>query len=240
MFMSILDNTIVNVALTAMERDFQSNINNIQWVVTAYYLAQAATIPIAATSELALASKRLFLMALAVFTVGSLLCGISPISWAPGRRSPPDSIPGASGERGRHALSAGVGAGFWRVPPIERAAASAVISIPVLIAPAFGPTLGGLIVDSSVGWPGIFFLNVPVGVLAMALVQRVVDPDPRRASEAEERRPFDLPGLFLSMVGIVLVVYTFSIVSQTNPRSITLDNPSGDLNGWEDPLVWRC
>lgn len=240
LFMAVLDNTIVNVSLAAMERDFDTTINRIQWVITGYFLAQAAVIPVAGYLGNRFGIKRLFIIALAIFTVGSLLCGLSP------------RLVGASGGDGvliGFRVLQGIGGGmlfplgsaiaFNVFPPVERAAASATISIPVLIAPALGPTVGGLIVDSRLDWPGIFFINVPVGIIAMILIARVVRPDrPHAADDPATRRGLDIPGLALSMIGVLFVVYAFTLVSQTKPGTITAANPNGDLYGWSYWLVW--
>jgi EmrB/QacA subfamily drug resistance transporter len=240
LFMAVLDNTIVNVSLAAMERDFHTTINRIQWVITGYFLAQAAVIPVAGYLGNRFGIKRLFIIALGIFTVGSLLCGLSP------------RFVGANGGDGvliGFRVLQGIGGGmlfplgsaiaFSVFPPVERAAASATISIPVLIAPALGPTVGGLIVDSRWDWPGIFFINVPVGILAIILIARVVRPDPPRdAADPAARGGIDVPGLVLSMIGVLLVVYAFTLVSQTRPGTITAANPNGTLYGWSYWLVW--
>jgi EmrB/QacA subfamily drug resistance transporter len=239
LFMAVLDTTIVNVALVAMEKDFNTTINGVQWVITGYILAQAAIIPVTGYFGNRFGVKRVFMIALAIFTVGSLLCGLSRDV--------------ASGSAGLNLLIAfrvlqGIGGGmlfplgttiaFGAFPPEERASSSAVVAIPVLFAPALGPTVGGLIVDSGIKWPGIFFINVPVGILALILVARIVRPDERAATLAGERRSFDYAGLFLSITGVVMVVYAFVVVSQTRGGSITPQNPNGVINGWGYWPVW--
>src|SRR5206468_3797052 len=124
LFMAVLDNTIVNVSLAAMERDFHTTINRIQWVITGYFLAQAAVIPVAGYLGNRFGIKRLFIIALAIFTVGSLLCGLSP------------RLVGANGGDGvliAFRVLQGIGGGmlfplgsaiaFNVFPPVERAAA---------------------------------------------------------------------------------------------------------------------
>jgi MFS family permease len=267
LFMAVLDNTIVNVALTAMQISFHTDINTIQWVITAYFLAQAAVIPVAGYLALRVGLKRTFIVALAIFTLGSLLCGLSP------------HLVGANG--GDKVLIIfrvfqGIGGGmlfplataiaFGVFPPAERASSSAVIALPVLLAPTLGPTVGGLIVDSSAGWPGIFFINIPVGIIAILLFARIYQP--QRASSSKTgaavslgeavsgqlqlpagsaagaaggnapRPKFDYVGLILSIVGVVLVVYAFTVVSQTKPGSVTPLNPRGAVYGFGYWLVW--
>ena len=238
LFMAVLDSTIVNVALVSMERDFKTNINSVQWIVTGYILAQAAVIPVAGYFGNRFGIKRVFMIALTIFTIGSLLCGLSKDF--------------ATGSAGLNLLIVfrliqGVGGGmlfplgatiaFGAFPPAERAASSAVIAIPILFAPALGPTVGGLIVDSSIKWPGVFFINVPVGIITLFLLARIVRKDEKAAPGVAPAR-FDYSGLVLSIVGVVLVVYAFVVVSQTRNGSITAANPNGVINGWGYWLVW--
>jgi EmrB/QacA subfamily drug resistance transporter len=240
LFMAVLDNTIVNVSLAAMERDFHTTINHIQWVITGYFLAQAAVIPVAGYLGNRFGVKRLFIVALGIFTLGSLLCGLSPrLVSADGGDSVLIAFRVLQGIGGGMLFPLGSAIAFNVFPPVERAAASATIAIPVLIAPALGPTIGGLIVDSRFGWPGIFFINVPVGIIAMILIGRVVHPDPARdPNDPTTRGGIDVPGLVLSMLGVLLVVYAFTLVSQTRPGTVTPLNPNGDLYGWSYGLVW--
>ena len=236
LFMAILDNTIVNVALTAMQRAFNTDVNTIQWVVTGYFLAQAAVIPVSGYFGNRFGVKRMFSVALAIFTFGSLLCGLAP------------SLGGvADGEALLIAFRVlqGIGGGmlfplataisFGAFPPAERAAASGLVAIPVFIAPALGPTFGGLLTDSRFGWPSIFFINIPVGIIALFLVARVIRPDERpmpQESAGQRRAGFDWVGLILSMVGVICVVYAFTLVSQSE------EGATGTVRGWDYWPVW--
>lgn len=238
LFMVVLDATIVNVSLVSMERDFGTTLNSIQWVVTGYTLAQAAVIPPSGYFANRFGIKRLFMLALTVFTIGSLLSGLSR-----------DVASGSSGEQLLIAMRVlqGLGGGmlfplatsiaFAAFPPEERAASSAVIAIPVLAAPALGPTVGGLIVDSRIGWPGIFYINVPIGLLALVMIYRIVRPDERAAAD-RPRPPFDFGGLALSMVGVVTFIYAFVLVGATRSGSVTPQSPAGEINGWGYWPVW--
>ena len=267
LFMAVLDNTIVNVALNAMQKSFQEkdpsiNINTIEWVITGYFLSQAAVIPAAGYFSNRFGLKRMFLLALAIFTLGSFLCGISPMldSWLGG---------GGVSLLIAFRIFQGIGGGmlfplatsiyFNVFPPAERAASSALIAVPVLLAPTLGPTVGGLLVDSSLQWPSIFFINVPFGILAMFLIARILKPDTGRrpvlagtaTAAADGSAPnttgvpvaakpagFDFVGLLLSLVGTILVVYAFNLVSQTDPATVTQLNPNGNIYGWSYSLVW--
>ncbi|MDP9371720.1 MAG: multidrug efflux MFS transporter [Chloroflexota bacterium] len=244
LFMAVLDNTVINVALTAMQQSFNTDINTIQWVITAYFLSQAAVIPVAGYFGNRIGIKRLFIIALAVFTVGSLLCGLAEVLG--GTASGAGLLVAfrvLQGIGGGMLFPLGTAIAFGAFPPAERAASSAFVAIPVLIAPTLGPTVGGLIVDSALGWPWIFFINIPVGIVAIALVARILRPDTVEAAGAgrgagRAHAPFDYVGLILSMLGVTLVVYAFALVSQTEGGSATAANPRGQILGWDYWLVW--
>ncbi len=244
LFMAVLDNTIVNVALTAMQKAFNTDVNTIQWVVTGYFLSQAAVIPVSGYFGNRLGLKRMFMLALTLFTFGSVLCGISPNLGGPlGGESLLIIFRVLQGIGGGMLFPLATSLSFGAFPPAERAAASGLIAIPVFIAPAFGPTFGGLLTDSHFGWPSIFFINVPIGILALILVARVVRPDSETnpslgPGPAARQAGFDWVGLVLSMVGIVCVVYAFTLVSQTASGTITAANPRGTINGWGYWPVW--
>ena len=236
LFMAVLDNTIVNVALTAMQCAFNTDVNTIQWVVTGYFLAQAAVIPVSGYFGNRFGVKRMFFIALAIFTVGSLLCGLAPNFGGLG-----------SGETLLiiFRVLQGIGGGmlfplatsisFGAFPPAERAAASGLVAIPVFIAPALGPTFGGLLTDSGFGWPSIFFINVPVGIIALILVARIIRPDEQvvtPVAAGQRRAGFDWVGLILSMVGVFCVVYAFTLVSQSEGGA------AGTVHGWTYWPVW--
>ncbi len=239
LFMAVLDNTIVNVALPQMVTAFRTDLNATQWVITAYFLAQAAVIPAAGYLATRIGMKQVFIACLGLFTIGSLLCGLS------------DLVQDANGNPNIGLLIffrvvQGIGGGalfplatavaFSAFPPEERAGSSAIIGVPVLMAPAFGPTIGGIITDN-LGWQWIFYINLPVGILAMFLMWRIYRPE-----TAEGRPPanakFDTIGLGLSMAGVIAVVYGFTVVSQRNPDTKTATNPQGDIYGWTSPLVF--
>lgn len=228
LFMAVLDNTIVNVALTPMARDLNTNLNAIQWVVTGYFLAQAAVIPPAGYFSNRFGIKRMYMICLVFFTVGSLLCGLAT------------SVEMLIFFR----VLQGIGGGalfplaqaiaFGAFPPEKRAASGAVIGIPVIFAPIFGPTVGGLLTDT-LGWEYIFFINVPVGLVVLFFAWRIIPAD---TFENVRKVKFDMFGLVLSIVGVVLVVYAFTLVSEPIPGTQTALNPRGELNGWGYWLVW--
>src|SRR5689334_9487412 len=202
--MAVLDNTIVSVARPQMQAYFHTDLDTINWVSTAYFLAQAAVIPITGYLSDLIGSKRVFLTALAIFTIGSALCAIAP---------------------NEHLLIAfrvlqGIGGGalfptafaitFRVFPPTERGLAGAVIGVPVLLAPAFGPTVGGLL-TTAFDWHAIFLVNLPIGVIAFLLgffILRGRGADAAVAGEpAADRGRFDVLGLVLAMTGFTALVY---------------------------------
>src|SRR5215469_16287843 len=218
LFMAVLDNTIVSVALPQMQLAFKTDLSTITWVATGYFLAQAAVIPIAGYLSDRIGTKLVFMLSLGLFTLGSGLCAIAP----------------------SHTLLIlfrviqGVGGGglfpivfaliYRAFPPTERGIASAIIGAPVLLAPAFGPTVGGYL-TTTFSWNAIFIINLPIGVLTLALAFFVLRG---RAAERQQdevpayRGRFDILGLALSMIGFTAVVYGISEASS---------------RGWGDRLV---
>ncbi len=229
LFMAVLDNTIVNVALTPMAKGLNASLSSIQWVITGYFLAQAAVIPVAGYFSIHFGMKRVFILCLAFFTLGSLLCGLS------------QSEAMLIGFRILQGLGGGAlfplasAIAFSAFPPNERAASSAVIGIPVLLAPAFGPTIGGLL-TVNFGWEYIFFINVPVGAVAIFLAWRIFPAD--NLNRNIKQKPFDYVGLSLSIIGVLAIVYAFTLVGQSQPGTESQTNPRGDIYGWSYWLVW--
>lgn len=229
LFMGILDNTIINIALVPISADLKVSLSTVQWLVTGYFLSQAAVIPVAGYLGNIFGTKRVFILSVAIFAIGSLLCGIAQ-----------DSTLLIT-----FRILQGVGAGalfplgqalaLAPFEPQERAAATALIVGPVLLGPVFGPILGGWLNDSF-GWHYLFLINVPIGVLTVFLAWRVI-PDDKLETENKGKQ-FDYVGLVLSTLGVVAVVYAFTLVNQTNPATVTKLNPTGSTYGWGYWLVW--
>src|SRR5712692_694478 len=181
-FMSILDATVVNIALAKLQAVFGANLNQIQWVFTAYLLSLAVSVPLAGYLADRFGIKRVYMTALLLFTGGSMLCGLS---WSA------DSIVFfriLQGLGGGALLPLATAMIFAAFPPQQRGMASAALGVPILLAPALGPTLGGYIVQYG-DWRLIFYLNVPVGIVGLLmglyLLRERRSPNPGR---------FDLPG----------------------------------------------
>ena len=203
LFMAILDNTIVSVTLPQMQKAFHTDFETITWVATAYFLAQAAVIPIVGYLSDRIGSKLVFLMALALFTAGSALCALAPT------KELLFAFRVFQGIGGGALLPMAFAIIFRIFPPAERGMANALLGIPVMMAPAFGPTIGGFL-STNFAWNAIFTVNIPIGVVALVLAMLVL---PGNKAESEKQtgplasKRFDIAGLALSMVGFTALVY---------------------------------
>jgi DHA2 family multidrug resistance protein len=224
----VLDTTIVTVALTSIRADLHTDVNTVQWIVTGFFLANAAVVAVGGYLANRFGRKRMFILGLAIFTIGSVLCGLSPsISWLIAFRV-------LQGMGGGILLPIGPALAFDSFAQEERAKASAVVAVPVLLAPVFGPILGGWLNDAFV-WHSLFFVNLPVGVLGVVAALIVLPND----KPGEDRKVgFDFIGLALSTLGIIAIVYAFKLVTQTDPGTVSATNPGGSLYGWSYWLVW--
>lgn len=195
-FMVLLDASIVTVALPTIQRDLHAQLADLQWVVDAYTLPFAVLLLTAGTLGDRFGRKRIFLVGLVIFTVGSALCGVAPsLAWLIAGRA----LQGAGGA----ALSPGslsvLAAAFSN--PRERAQAIGIWSGISGIALAAGPLLGGVLIQVS-SWQAIFFVNLPIGIVALLLGLRVL---------AESRNPaahrLDLWGQALVIAGLTALTY---------------------------------
>ncbi len=198
--MSVLDTTIVNVALHDLSHDLSTPLSGIQWVITGYLLSLAAIIPITGWAVRRYSARRLYLIALVVFTAGSAMCGLAT----------------SSSELIVFRVIQGIGGGMLTpigqmilvkaAGPRNLPKVMSLVGVPIVIAPVFGPTLGGLLVQS-VGWQWIFEVNVPVGALALVLALKLL---PHDKAGSEEAGRLDFIGLVLAAVGVVALTYGLS------------------------------
>jgi EmrB/QacA subfamily drug resistance transporter len=201
LFMTVLDSTIVNIAIPRLQNAFGADLNSVQWVITVYTLAQGVATPLTAFFAGRLGTKRFYILSLTAFTIGSFLCGLS---W---------SLPililfrVMQGLGGAFLFPLSITLLYREFPPNERGLASGILGIPILLAPALGPTLGGYIVTFA-SWQLIFFVNVPIGIVGVLMAIFLM-----RDFRQDVRMSFDLPGFLLSAGGLAAVLYALSDAS---------------------------
>src|ERR671937_227288 len=168
LFMIMLDNTVVNVALPAIERDLKISISQLEWIVTAYALTFAALLITGGKLADLLGRRRIFVVGLAIFTLSSLACGLaSSAGFLIGARA----VQGVGAALMNPATLSIIVATF---PPRQRGTAIGIWAGVSALALAIGPLGGGLIVEY-LNWNWIFFINVPIGALAIVVARLVID-----------------------------------------------------------------
>ncbi|HSZ69839.1 MAG TPA: DHA2 family efflux MFS transporter permease subunit [Solirubrobacteraceae bacterium] len=167
MIMSILDTTIVNVALATLSHDLHSPLAQVQWVITGYLLALAAVIPVTGWAARRFGAKRVYLVSLVLFTLGSGLCGLSDSTTSLVIFRVMQGVGGGMIMPVSMMIMAHV-AGPQRVGRVM-----GVVSMPAMLAPILGPVVGGLILQN-LHWSWIFFVNVPIGLIAFVLGWRML------------------------------------------------------------------
>lgn len=201
-FMSILDQTVINIAIPRLQSAFGADIHSVQWVITAYLLTQGAMTPTTPFLANRIGIKRSYIFSLVAFTLGSVACGLS---W---------SLPMliffriVQGLGGAVLLPLSITMLLREFPPQERGVAMATIGVPSLLAPALGPIVGGYLVTYA-DWRLIFFINVPIGVIALILATLLL-----RESRTEGRMRFDLAGFLTAAYGLAAVLYGLAETSQ--------------------------
>lgn len=190
LFMEILDMTVLNTALPAIAQEFGANTAQLQYPITGYLVSLAIFIPASGWVADRFGSQRTFAFAVAVFTGASALAGMSQSM---------EMLVFArvlQGVGGGMLTPVGTAMLFRAFPPHERAQASAILSVPTMIAPAMGPVLGGWLTDN-LSWRWIFYINLPIGLVALVFTLMFI---PNEFGAHKKR--FDLPGFLL--VGVAL------------------------------------
>jgi EmrB/QacA subfamily drug resistance transporter len=196
LFMIMLDNTIVNVALPSIQRDLHIGISELEWIVNGYALTFAVLMLTGGKLADMLGRRRMFIVGLLIFTVASFACGMAPNAhFLIGARV----VQGAGAALMNPSTLSIITATF---PPRQRGMAIGIWAGTSALALAIGPLVGGLITQY-VDWSWIFFINVPVGVLGMVVARLVIDES--RDTSHEQR--LDLPGLVTSAVGLFGLTY---------------------------------
>lgn len=200
--MEQLDATIVNTAIPSIAASLQVTPLSLKSIVSSYILSLAVGIPVSGWMADRFGTKRVFAVAIVVFTLASVLCGLAA--------NTPMMIAARllQGLGGAMMMPVGRLAIIRTFPKAELLAAMNFVIIPALIGPLLGPTVGGLIVHW-VSWRFIFFINVPVGLVALYMVYKYM-PDYR----AEQRRPLDVVGLVLFSSGTAILSWLLEIFGE--------------------------
>jgi EmrB/QacA subfamily drug resistance transporter len=211
LFMIMLDNTVVNVALPSIQRDLDIGISELEWVVTAYALSFATLLLTGGKLADMFGRRRIFLAGLAIFTLASLLCGLAGSA---------ELLIGAR-------VVQGVGSAFMlpatlsiitaTFPARQRGTALGIWAGVSAMALALGPLVGGLITER-ISWHWVFFVNVPVGLIGLATARLVI----RESRDRSKEQRLDVPGLVTS--GIALFALVFALIEANE-------------FGWTSPLI---
>ena len=211
LFMIMLDNTVVNVALPTMQRDLHVSISQLEWVVIAYALTFAALLITGGKLGDLYGRRRIFVVGLAIFTLSSLACGLAPTAgFLIGARA----VQGAGAALMNPATLSIIVATF---PPRQRGTAIGIWAGVSALALAIGPLGGGLITEH-INWNWIFFINIPIGALAIVVSQLVI----RESRDTSVEQSIDAPGLITSGAG--LFFFSYALVE-------------GNRHGWTSPEI---
>jgi EmrB/QacA subfamily drug resistance transporter len=206
---SILNQTVVNVALPTLESDFNVSLTDIQWVVTGYALGLAAIIPLTGWLSDRYGTKRVFMVSQILFTLSSILCAMA---WSNGSLIAFRVIQGLAGGL---IMPVGMTILMMVSRPEERGRMLSVMGLPMLVGPVLGPLLGGWLVQW-VSWRLIFVINVPIGVVGALLSALYL----RGPGGATLRQRPDLGGLALGIPAVVAIVYGLSQPSSKGWNSV--------------------
>ena len=172
--MSILDTTIVNVAIDTLSHDFHSPLSTIQWVSTGYLLALSIVIPLSGWAVERFGAKRMWILSLVVFLLGSILSGAA---WSAQSLILFRVIQGIGGGM---IMPIGTSIMAQAAGPQRIGRVMSILGVPMLLAPILGPVIGGLLV-TSVSWRWIFYVNVPIGIVAIVVAVRMLPSTEARA-----------------------------------------------------------
>ncbi len=211
LFMIMLDNTIVNVALPSIEHSLHMSISSLEWIVTAYALTFAALLITGGKLGDLYGRRKMFTAGLVIFTLASLACGLAPSA---GILIAARAVQGVGAAVMSPATLSIITATF---PPKERGQAIGIWAGVSALALAIGPLVGGLIVDN-INWHWIFYVNVPVGVVGI-IVSRLVIAESRDTSREQS---IDLPGLVTSSAALLALSYALI---------------EGNRHGWGSPEI---
>ncbi len=210
-FMVVLDSTAMNVALNTLVIDFHSDLTILQWTVTGYMLAQASVIPLAGWMSDRFGAKNIFLISVALFTIGSILCATpSTPEWLIFFRV-------LQGIGGGSVLPVSMAYIYRLSPPSKVGTVMGLMGIPILFAPAIGPVLSGWLVEFH-SWRWIFLINIPIGIVCILIGLKKLP-----AIERHDVAGFDLPGMIFGPLAFAALSYgvTEGASSWTSGKTLT-------------------
>ena len=213
-FMVVLDTAIANVSLRYIAGSLAASVDESTWVVTTYLIANAVVLPASGWLSNVIGRKRFYMICVALFTVSSLFCGLAPSLSSLIFFRILQGLGGGGMPTSEQAILADT------FPPQKRGQAFALYGVAVIVAPTVGPTIGGWITDNF-SWHWIFFINVPIGFISLALVHWFVDEPEVLERERHERLA---GGLKVDWVGFVLIAVTLGSLE------VVLDR--GQLDDW--------
>lgn len=222
--MTILDMTIINVAINTLGREFHTSLSTIQWVLTGYTLALAMTIPITGWAVQRFGGKTMWMVSLVLFIVGSILCGAA---W---------SVTSLIVFRVVQAVGGGllmpVGQTMLarKAGPQRMGRVMAVVAVPAMLGPVLGPVIGGLIVDN-LDWRWMFYVNVPICAIALLAAAYWLPRDTEREADAR----LDTLGLILLSPGLAALV--FGLAQAGNGHGVTDARVYGWILGGAVPVA---
>jgi len=215
-FMELLDTSIANVALPNIAGGLASGEDEATWVLTSYLVANAVVLPLSAWLSEVIGRKRYYMICVALFTISSFLCGVAP----------------SLGALIFFRILQGIGGGGLApvsqailvdtFPVAKRASAFAVYGLAAVLGPAFGPTLGGILTDS-LSWRWVFFINIPIGIIALFLTNQLVHDPPVMLERTKNARR---AGARVDFLGIILIAVGFGSLE------VVLDK--GQRDDWFD------
>ncbi len=204
--MSILDTTIVNVALESLSRDLHAPLSTVQWVATAYLLALATVIPLTGWAAEHFGPRRVWMTVVTGFVITSGLCGLA---WSAESLIAFRVLQGLAGGMimpiGMITLAQSAG-------PSRVGQVMGVIGVPMLLGPVLGPVLGGLLVEQ-LSWRWIFYVNLPIGIVGLALAAKLLPAGRAVGRGGDTPGRLDWKGLSMLSPGVALVVFGLSEVS---------------------------
>lgn len=223
MIMVILDSTVVNVAMPGIVDYFKSDIDTMQWTITGYTLALSAVIPLAGWMSDRFGAKRIFLLTILFFTIGSVLCSIA--------QTPEQLIlfRVIQGLGGGMVAPIGMAIIFRLAPPNKMGSVMGMLGIPMLLAPALGPIVSGWLIEYST-WHWIFLINLPIGIIAIFVGLKFL-PD----FERKEVPALDKLGILLAPIAFSMLAYG---VSQSGKSWTSKETLTGLIVGGVTLLIF--